>query len=103
MNTYQPEPQTAVSDKKFTTAVILAGLFGTMGIHHFYVGRLGMGLLDVGMFAATCYFFFHQQYAIAGIILLVDIIHTVFVTYMLFTGQYKDGKGNIIPYPGQQL
>jgi len=37
------------SDKSYVTAAVLAGIFGMIGIHHFYVGRWGHGLFDLSM------------------------------------------------------
>jgi len=33
--------------------------------------------------------------------LVVDVIHTIVVTFMLLVGAYRDGNGNIVAYPGQ--
>jgi TM2 domain-containing membrane protein YozV len=90
------------SDKKYATAVILAGIFGTVGIHHFYVGRWKMGLLDLGMLIATIAFFIAEEPVMALIFLACDVIHTILVTYYLLVGQYRDGEGKLIMYPGQQ-
>ncbi len=89
------------SKKSYTTAVILSAIFGVMGIHHFYVGRWGMGLFDFGLFVLTAYCFFTEYIVAAFAFGLIDLIHTVIVTYLLFVGKYKDGGGKYIPYPGQ--
>lgn len=91
------------SDKKYTIAVILSGIFGVIGIHHFYVERWGMGILDFGLFLGTVFFFISGDLLIAYGLLTIDIIHTVIVTYLLLTGQYRDGKGKLITYPGQNI
>ena len=91
------------TDKKYINAVILSGIFGLIGIHHFYVGRWKMGILDFGLFACTLIAYIQQQYLIAGLSFAIDLIHTVVVTYLLLVGKYKDGKGNIIAYPGQKF
>ncbi len=91
------------STKKYTTAVILSALFGIMGIHHFYVGRWEMGILDFGLFLGTVLCFASDFFLIAGGMLLIDIIHTIIVTYLLLVGQYKDGQGKLIAYPGQHI
>jgi TM2 domain-containing membrane protein YozV len=87
--------------KKYTTAVILSGVFGIVGIHHFYLGRWGMGLMDFGLFIGTVVLYFSNQFLIAGGLLFIDLIHTVIVTYLLLVGQYRDGQGRLITYPGQ--
>jgi len=91
------------SPKKYTTAVILSGIFGVMGIHHFYVERWGMGMLDFFLFIATMLLYLNHLYVAAGIVFFIDIVHTVIVTYLLLVGQYKDGDGLLITYPGQKL
>jgi TM2 domain-containing membrane protein YozV len=47
---YNQEIKKNKPKKKYTTAVILSGVFGIVGIHHFYLGRWGMGLMDFGLF-----------------------------------------------------
>ena len=91
------------SDKQYTIAVILSGIFGVMGIHHFYVKRWEMGILDLGMFIATFVLYINELFLYAGILFLIDLIHTVVVTYLLLVGQYRDGEGKLITYPGQKL
>ena len=91
------------SDKKYATAVILSGVFGTMGIHHFYCERYGMGLFDLALFLFTICFYIVGFPIAAGILLFIDIVHTVIVTYLLLVGEYKDGDGNLICYPGQKI
>ena len=36
---------TSTSDKSKTTALLLCIFLGGIGVHHFYVGRIGMGIL----------------------------------------------------------
>ena len=38
------------SPKSYGTAVALCGVFGTVGLHHFYLGNIIHGLLDLGLF-----------------------------------------------------
>lgn len=94
---------TKPSEKKYVTAVILSGIFGIMGIHHFYVERWAMGFLDLGLFIATFIFYLKADYMIAIPLFLIDLIHTVIVTYWLLVGVYKDGNGRLITYPGQKI
>ena len=91
------------STKKYSTAVILSGIFGVIGLHHFYLGRWKMGLLDFCLFLCTIFFYFTNHTLTAGILLVIDGIHTIVVTYLLLTGQYKDGKGDLIIFPGQKF
>ncbi len=90
------------SEKKYVTAVVLSGVFGVVGIHHFYVERWAMGAIDLGLFIITLYFYFTGNILLAGLFFLGDSVHTVVVTYLLLVGQYKDGHGKIIKYPGQK-
>ena len=36
-------------------------------------------------------------------LLLADLIHSFAVTIMLLTGNFKDGEGRVVCYPGQKL
>ena len=91
------------SQKKYGKAVILSGIFGVIGIHHFYLGRKLMGLLDFSLFVGTILFIYIFDMLLIGItFFIVDLIHTVIVTYWLLTGQYKDGKGKLVAFPGQK-
>lgn len=63
-----------VSQKSRMVALISGALFGVLGVHHFYVGRVGMGIAYIftgGLF---------------GIGWLVDIIS-------IATGNFKDSRG----------
>jgi len=91
------------SEKKYATAVILSGIFGIIGIHHFYVGRIGMGIFDLGLLILSMTLIFMGYPMFGYLFLMIDIFHTVIVTYQLLTGQYKDGEGNLILYPGQTI
>jgi TM2 domain-containing membrane protein YozV len=66
----------AAGKSKITT-LILCILLGTLGVHRFYVGKVGTGivwLLTLGVF---------------GIGVIVDII-------MIATGKFKDKQGNLL-------
>ena len=91
------------SPKSYMTAVILSGIFGILGIHHFYVERWGMGIFDF-LLSIIGFGLLFMGYTVVGMTFLgIDIIHTIIVTYLLLVGQYKDGSGKIIAYPGQKL
>jgi len=40
----------AVSDKGFVPALLLCFFFGVLGVHRFYVGKIGTGLLMIVTF-----------------------------------------------------
>ena len=91
------------SEKSYAVAVCISAIFGMMGIHHFYIGRYIEGVVDFSLFVATLYFYFTGQWMWAVLFFVVDGLHTFIITIMLLTGTFKDGKGNIICYPGQRL
>lgn len=65
---------TSTSDKSKKTALLLCVFLGWIGIHYFYVGRIGMGLL---------YFF---TFGFCGIGWIVDIIK-------IAMGSFRDNVG----------
>lgn len=95
--------QKIASTKNYGVAVSLSGVFGILGIHHFYLGCWLHGLIDLGM-TVTAFYFLMIDRPLAGFcILAVDILHTFIVTIILLTGGYKDGNGHYVIYPGQKL
>jgi hypothetical protein len=96
--------QAEFSDKSFSAAVALCGIFGTVGLHHFYLGNIVYGVLDLGLFVGSmiCFFSGDVSLQILGLILiLMDALHTLFVFYKLIVGQQLDGAGRLVTYPGQ--
>jgi TM2 domain-containing membrane protein YozV len=91
------------SDKKYGVAVALSGVFGLLGIHHFYLGRFFHGLVDLSLTLTGVYFLMGEQEILGWGILAVDYIHTVVVMIMLLVGAYKDSQGKIVTYPGQKI
>ncbi len=91
------------SSKSYIVAVCLSGIFGVMGIHHFYLGRYLEGIIDFSLFVATivCWMTGHIGWAV--LFGLADALHTFIITIMLLTGSFKDGKGRVVCYPGQKL
>jgi len=63
--------------KKWLTTLLLAVFLGWLGIHRFYVGKIGTGIL------------WFLTLGISGIGWIIDII-------FILTGQFKDKKGNYI-------
>ena len=99
-------PMTETSDKSYAVAVCLAAVFGVLGIHHFYLGRLLHGIFDLGLsIAGFTLIVMGQSEALimTGAILLgIDVLHTLYVTFKLLVGEYNDGQGKLVTYPGQK-
>ena len=94
------------SEKNYATAVILSGIFGIFGIHHFYCGRVLHGFFDLSLaiVGLTLIQFDDTTLTMLGVgLILIDVIHTVVVTFMLLVGSYRDGQGKLITYPGQKI
>jgi hypothetical protein len=91
------------SRKSYTIAVCLSGIFGIIGIQHFYLGKYFLGLADVALSAMACYLFVTDHIISALLFLTLDIIHTVVTTILLLTGSFRDGKGHFVCYPNQKL
>lgn len=95
-----------VSPKNYGTAVALCGVFGVMGIHHFYLGNILHGLFDLALFFG----WFVPWVAVStgdlrdwmGMIVLmfvIDALHTAYVFFMLICGRQRDGKGRLVALP----
>ena len=96
--------QAEFSDKNFGAAVALCGIFGTIGLHHFYLGNIVHGVFDLGLFVGSVLYFFSGDVSLQmlGLILiLMDALHTLFVFYKLIAGKQLDGAGRLVTYPGQ--
>ena len=96
---------TPVSPKSYGTSVALAGVFGVVGIHHFYLGNHLHGLFDCGLFVVSMGLLIGSDdpalIALGVVLLLIDIAHTVFVMYRLLVGEQRDASGLLVKYPGQ--
>jgi hypothetical protein len=100
------EAQPIISPKSYGVAVSLSAVFGLIGIQHFYLGRYILGLTDVSLSVGAVYFIYFAgddtRLLILGLVcFLLDFLHTLFTTYSLFTGSFKDGRGRLVTYPGQ--
>ena len=84
------------SSKSYAVAVSLAGIFGTVGLHHFYMGNYLHGLFDLALFALTIYFYFNGQILLAVIPFFIDVLHTTYVFFKLIVEKAKDGQGRYI-------
>ncbi len=65
------------SGSSWTGALLLCIFLGVLGVHRFYVGKVGTGILMLITFGG------------AGIWVLVDLI-------MIISGKFTDSDGNII-------
>ena len=65
------------SDKRILPAFLLCFLFGVFGVHRFYAGKVGTGILELLTFGGF------------GIWWLVDLI-------LILTGSFRDGNGRKI-------
>jgi TM2 domain-containing membrane protein YozV len=70
-------PAAGTSDKKKITALLLCIFLGGLGVHRFYVGKIGTGVVWL------------LTGGVLGIGWLVDII-------MIAVGKFKDKQGNIL-------
>lgn len=67
----------AISDKGFVPTLLLAFFVGFMGIHRFYVGKIGTGILQLVTFGGL------------GIWTMVDFI-------LIAVGSFRDKEGRVI-------
>lgn len=97
------DPLSRASAKSYGTAVALSAVFGFLGIQHFYLGRIGEGLLDVGLSIGWVYCFATGEPLPGVLFFLADVGHALVVSILLLTGNFRDGQGRIVCYPGQKL
>ena len=71
------ETPAATGTKSWIAALLLCFFVGSFGVHRFYVGKIGTGILQLVTLGGL------------GIWMLVDLI-------MLVTGEFKDKEGNRI-------
>ena len=84
------------SSKSYGVAVSLCGVFGFVGIHHFYIGNHLHGIFDLSLLILGVYFLISGPEGLGISLLIIDIIHTFFVFYKLITEKQKDGSGKLI-------
>lgn len=69
--------ETGISEKSFVTTLVLAVVLGGLGVHRFYVGKIGTGILMLLTFGGL------------GIWALIDLI-------VIAVQKFKDSKGLLI-------
>lgn len=104
----RPAAPKELSEKKFGTAMVLCGVFGVVGVHHFYLGNVFHGLIDLGLFLASILLYVvagatdsPELAGLAALLIVIDAIHSLVMMYRLIVGKAKDGRGRIVAYPGQ--
>jgi len=75
--TTAPQPQVELSEKGFVPTLLLCFFLGVLGVHRFYVGKIGTGILMVLTLGGL------------GIWSLIDFI-------MIAVGSFKDKDGRVI-------
>ena len=95
---HDSESLTEKSSKSYVVSVCLAGIFGTLGVHHFYLSRWLHGTFDLALAVLTVSFLF-IFWQLSVVTLIVDVTHTVYFMYKLIVGEYKDGKGRLVCIP----
>jgi hypothetical protein len=94
-----PQGNVERSDRSYGVAIALCGVFGVMGVHHFYIGNHLHGILDLALFVGFVVLLVLGHPA-AFALLLLDGAHTVYVFSMLILGKQRDGDGRVILPPG---
>lgn len=69
--------QATVSEKGFVPTILLCYFLGVLGIHRFYVGKIGTGILMIITFGGF------------GIWVIVDMV-------LIATGSFKDKQGLLV-------
>jgi TM2 domain-containing membrane protein YozV len=99
----EADPFGRCSPKSYARAVALSGVFGFIGLQHFYLGRIAEGLIDLGLTLAWIYCFATGWVGWAVFFLACDLGHSLIVTVLLLTGNFRDSQGRIVVYPGQRV
>ena len=99
--------QHLISRRSYGKAVTLAAIFGTLGVHHFYLGRPGLGLFDLALSVGAVYFLIASDDSVGQLLgvglLVADGLHSLIETFRLIVGAYRDGDGAVVAYPGQKV
>ncbi|OGP55656.1 MAG: hypothetical protein A2Y65_02770 [Deltaproteobacteria bacterium RBG_13_52_11] len=91
------------SEKSYVVAVCLSAVFGFIGLQQFYLKRNLQGFIDIGLTIGWIYCFVSGKILLGVFLLVTDVAHSLTVTILLLTGNYQDGDGKYVCYPGQRL
>ena len=83
--------------------MVLSSIFGFLGVQHFYLKRWAEGLLDLALTAAWLWALGAGELGWMLLFLAADGGHAFIVTILLLTGNFRDGEGLRVCYPGQKL
>ena len=83
------------SSKSYGVAVSLCGIFGIVGIHHFYIGNYLHGIFDLSLLIFGVILLIAGE-GLGALLLIIDVIHTFVIFYRLITEKQKDGSGRLI-------
>jgi len=78
-NTNPYQPNNEISEKEFLPTFLLCFIFGGIGIHRFYVGKIGTGVLMILTIGGI------------GLWVIIDLI-------MILIGSFRDINGRIVKY-----
>lgn len=82
--TYYPAPPPPVTSRNKIVAALLAFFLGVFGVHRFYLGRIGSGIV---MLLLTCTIL---GLLVTGVWALVDTLRYLFMTDRDFARRYAD-------------
>lgn len=85
--------ETEKSPKSYGVAVSLCGIFGVLGVHHFYLGDYLHGFADLGLFIFAIVMFSQGYVGVATLALLLDGLHSIVIFYYLIVEKWRDGQG----------
>ena len=77
MSASETAAQATISDKGFVPTILLCYFLGFLGVHRFYAGKVGTGILMIITFGGF------------GIWVIVDMV-------LIATGSFKDKQGMLI-------
>lgn len=98
-----------ISDRSYGVAIALVGVFGVLGIHHFYLRNYLYGILDLILFVGTVACFITagatddgRWFGVGMVLLAIDVIHTMWIFYRLIVGKARDGSGKLVRHEARR-